>query len=261
MHDHYHHRQRMKQKLMTVGTEAFHKHELVEMLLFYSKPQGDTNPCAHALMEHFGGVKGMFEASIDELKQVDGVGEHTACLIKLLPELYRVYEREMHEKTKTYNTISKIIQFLHPYFVGCNVERTYLLMLNNRMNLIDCALISQGTVNRCEILLRLIGEKVHAKKAAYVVLAHNHPNGSAQPSRSDISTTRTVYHHLEEIKVPLLEHLIFTETEFYPILKKSLDIISPFFDPSQPQTEMSDYFYNVDENRFRFPKLFDDDDE
>ena len=86
---HDQHRKRMKTKLLEHGGECLCPHEILELLLYYSKPQGDTNPCAHALMERFGGWKEIFKAPPEELMAVEGVGEHTAALLRLLPEIYR----------------------------------------------------------------------------------------------------------------------------------------------------------------------------
>lgn len=254
---HDHHRQRMKEKFQLLGGDALHKHELLEMLLFFSKPQGDTNPCAHELIERFGSLKGIFEASFDDLKQVNGVGDHTATLIKLIPELYKAYEQELCQDIKSYRKLSSIVQFLHPYFSFCQDERVFLLMLNNRMELIDCVLISKGTVNSCEIMLRLISEKIHAKKAVYVILAHNHPNGLALPSENDVEITSTVFHHLYEINVILLEHLIFDDNRFYPIVKKDLNQYYSFLNASRAKIRALNDFYDIDSDFFRFPHLFD----
>ena len=254
---HDHHRQRMKEKFKLLGGESLHKHELLEMLLFFSKPQGDTNPCAHELLEHFGSVKGIFSASFDDLKQVNGVGDHTATLIKLIPELYRVYEQELSQDVRYFRTLSSVVRFLHPYFAFCQEERVFMLMLNNRMEMIDCILISKGTVNSCEILLRLISEKVHAKKAVYVVLAHNHPNGLALPSENDINITNTVVHHLSQINVVVLEHLVFSDNGFYPIIKKDIVPYYSFMNSNRSQSRALDMFYDIDSDLFQFEHLFD----
>ena len=233
-------------------------HELMEMILYYSKPQGDTNPCAHALLERFGSIKGVLDAPYDELVAVDGVGEHTAIMLKLLPEIYKCYERDMHQKSKPYNNLGRIVSFLHPKFVGATKERMYLLLLNNRMDLIDCVLISEGTVNRCEVLLRLISEKVHAKNASYAVIAHNHPNGIARSSNADEMITNNVFHYLHAIDVVLLEHLIFTETQFYPVIKRSLvDEYADYTMSEQARRKVAEGFYNIDDKSFSFEKHFD----
>ncbi len=258
MNPHLQHRQRMKTKFLSGGAAYMAPHELLEMLLYFSKPQGDTNPCAHELIERFGGIRGVLNAAPDELMKVDGVGEHTATLIKLLPELLRVYEREMHAAPRYCNSLSKIVEFLHPNFVSATHERLYLLLLNNRMELIDSVLVAEGTVNKCDVLLRMISDRVHAKNASYVIMAHNHPDGIASPSREDLSVTNTVFHHLNAIDVTLLEHIVFTETHFYPILKNALGSIYYEYDvANQAKQRLAENFYDINEDTYEFRKFFD----
>ena len=72
---HVGHRQRLKNRFLRNGEVAFENHELLELLLFYAIPQGDVNPLAHRLMEHFGSLSGVFDASVSDLMQVPGVGQ------------------------------------------------------------------------------------------------------------------------------------------------------------------------------------------
>lgn len=66
----------------------------MELLLFYSVPRGDTNPLAHRLLNQFHSLSAVMEASVEDLLTVDGVGEHTALLIHLLPQFARRYQQD-----------------------------------------------------------------------------------------------------------------------------------------------------------------------
>lgn len=203
---------------MKQGMGGFTDHELLELALFYSRPRVNTNPTAHALLERFGSVKGVLEASSDELCDVNGVGASSALLFQLVTELMRRYEATMSKKTVCYNDVCKIGDYLHPYFLGLGVERLYLLLFNNRMNLLECILLSEGTVNCTNASLRKISELVVHKHASAVVLAHNHPNGMVFPSSADIELTSTVENYLKPMGVVLLEHFIFCDRRYYPML-------------------------------------------
>ena len=71
---HENHRERMRERYLKSGFDSFATHEILEMALYYAIPRGDTNEIAHQLMERFGSLKRMFEASVDELQEVPGVG-------------------------------------------------------------------------------------------------------------------------------------------------------------------------------------------
>lgn len=85
------HRQRLLQRFLREGLDGFDEHNILELLLFYAIPRKDTNELAHRLMDDFGSLAGVLDASAQELQQVEGVGENTAGFLKLLPELTRVY--------------------------------------------------------------------------------------------------------------------------------------------------------------------------
>ena len=83
------HRQRKKEQFRTHGLDAFADHEVLELLLYYAIPRRDTNPVAHRLMERFGSLDGVFSATVEELEEVEGMGENAATLLALWMPLYR----------------------------------------------------------------------------------------------------------------------------------------------------------------------------
>ena len=90
MHDE--HRKRVKENFRKGGLDGFQPHNVLEMLLFYSIPRRDTNEIAHMLINEFGSLAGVFDAPIEALTNVEGIGLESATLIKFIPEIFKVYE-------------------------------------------------------------------------------------------------------------------------------------------------------------------------
>lgn len=88
---HDHHRERMRKRLLDGGAEAFHDHEILEMLLFYCIPRKNTNETAHALIEKFGSINGVLNADIKELQKVEGIGAVSAKFIRFISDVCRSY--------------------------------------------------------------------------------------------------------------------------------------------------------------------------
>ena len=240
---HKNHRKRMQERAEKNGLEGFSDHELLEMLLFYARPRVDTNPIAHELINTFGSVKGVLDAGTDDLCRVEGVGPAAANLIKLIPELLRRYELCALRKTVCYNEMEKIAAFMHPCFIGLDTERLYLALFNSRMNLLDCVLISEGSVNATDSSLRKISELILNKRATCVVLAHNHPQGVAFPSEADLCTTSTIQEFLRPLNVSILEHFIFNDHRYYPIMFHHFKALRPTRASGLYSADFYDRFY------------------
>ena len=173
------HRERMRKQLKTSGMDSLSDVQVLEVLLYYAAPRGDTNPAAHALLTRFGTLDGVFSAPEAELKKVDGVGGAAAQLIALVPQVARRCLMSRSAQIQVLDTTSKCGQYLLPYFHGEHEEVVYLLCLDAKCKALDCVLIHRGGVNVASIAARKVVKAALDANATSVVLAHNHPSGPA----------------------------------------------------------------------------------
>ena len=213
-----HHRSRLRKRFLTQGLNGFEAHNVLELLLFYSIPRQDTNPLAHRLIERFGSLSRVFDAPYEELLSVEGIGENSATLIKMIPHLARRYITDSEKSTAPYDTAKKLGEFFVGRFIGETVEVVLLAMLDYKYGMIDCIELHRGSVNSSYLNSRLIIEQMFSKRAALAVLAHNHPYGMAIPSQDDIHTTRMIKQSLSVVDVCLLEHFVVADNRFMPIM-------------------------------------------
>ena len=130
---HEHHRKRMKERFLREGIENFEPHNVLELLLFYSIPQKDTNEIAHRLINRFGSLSAVFEASFSELIEIDGIKEHSATLIKLIPALAQRYVSEANSFSGSFiPTIEEAGKYFKAKYIGATKEIVYLLLLDNK---------------------------------------------------------------------------------------------------------------------------------
>ena len=201
------------------GFASFSDHEILEMLLYFSKPRCDTNETAHLLLERFGRIDNVFEAAPEELMTIDGIGERSAVLMQLIRESARRYAKAVMQNRKRFTHIREVAEYAHACFVGSTTEQLYLFLFNNGMEMIDSILLTTGAINSAEIPSRMMIEKAILKKASCAVLAHNHPHGMAVPSDSDIQLTYHTAEVMGLINIPLLEHLVFAENRYACTMK------------------------------------------
>ncbi len=209
---HQGHRERKKKQFLRHGLEAFADHEVLELLLFYALPRVDTNPIAHRLLEKFGSLDMVFSASVQELTQVEGVGEHAALLLTLVPQAYR--RSCIQGEDTILNTTQKSGEFFLGRYEGVKKEVMYQVCLDMKCKVIRCVEVGKGGISKADVDVREIMENAILYKASAVILAHNHPSGVALPSREDEIATLHIKDALSTLGVELLDHVIVADGDF-----------------------------------------------
>ena len=207
------HRSRMKQEFLQGGLTHFSEPRALELLLFYSRMQGDVNPTAHALLDAFGSLAGVLDADPQELMSVPGVGENTAVLLKLIPALAAKYLASRTSAETIIRNSSDLHDLFAPYFFGARNELSFLACFDSKLKLLGVRKISEGGPNETNIGPRQIATAALSYNASAVVLAHNHPSGLASPSDDDISTTRYLFQVLRGLGIVLYDHVILADDD------------------------------------------------
>ena len=208
------HRQRLKNRFLEEGLEHFDDHQVLELLLFYCIPRQDTNPIAHALLEHFGSLTQVMEASPSELQKVKGMGESAAAFLSLLNSFCRYYQINRTSSAEILNTLEECGRYLMPLFYGRRNETVYLLCLDAKCKVLSCKEVGEGSVNSAAVPIRRIVEMALGSNATSAILAHNHPSGIAVPSPEDQLTTKQLAVALAAVDITLADHMVIADDEF-----------------------------------------------
>lgn len=216
------HRKRVRDRFIkNCSLDGMPENNVLEFLLFYAIPRADTNELAHRLLNEFGSLKGVFDAPFEALVNIDGVGEKTASLIKLVPSLTKVYLEESASEIKYILTTQDAVAYLRPKFTAENNEKLVMLCLNNIGKILKCSVISSGNINSAEIDVRKIISEIINSKATAVIIAHNHPGGVCAPSKSDRDMTYRLSRMLTDVHARLLNHIIITDDDYFSFADSS----------------------------------------
>lgn len=216
------HRDRLKTRFMEHGLDSFNDLNALELLLFYAIPRKDTNVMAHDLLDRFGSLSGVFEASLRELTDVPGIGENAALLIKLVPQMMKKCQVSKANDIRVFRTPSDLGRFLVPRFIDERDELALLLCLDSRKALICCQVLNRGVVNAVDITVRRMVEIALKNKAASLVLSHNHPEGIALPSREDEAFTNKAREALRLMGIELVDHIIVAGDRYFSMRDSGL---------------------------------------
>lgn len=219
--DHKGHRERLRKRFIDNGLDGFEDHQALELFLFYAIPRKDTNPLAHRLLNRYRTISGVCDAPIDELQRDFGLSENAAALLKLLPELSRLYNEARLSKDSIIDldTLGEIVK---QKFIGRTSEVVVLVLGDAKGKMVFFDVVSKGSVNSSDFPIRRIVELAIRHNASIAFIAHNHPSGNALPSKTDLATTKLVAETLRGVGVRLLDHYIVADNDFISLRESKL---------------------------------------
>ena len=205
---HKNHRSRVRATIRKTGVGSIPDINLLEYLLFYSIPRKDTNEIAHKLLETFGSLNGVLNASYDQLLEVEGMGENSALLISLIPGICRRYVESGEGKKINLSEPEDVVNYIKTKYYGEKKEIFYMICLDALGNLINCCKLGEGNSETVLLDKRFVLETAFRNKADTVIFAHNHPKGVAAPSKADVDTTSEFVSIFRKVGVRLADHII-----------------------------------------------------
>ena len=210
------HRDRLRSRYQKQGLDGFDDHNVLELLLCYAIPRKDVNALAHQLIRRFGSLSAVFDAAPEDLMTVEGIGERSATLIKLVIDLNRRYliEKGKQRKQPCLSETRAAGEFFLPYFYGEKEERVYVAFLDDAFRLLSCRSLFEGGINYAPVSVRKLVECAISLRATNLIIAHNHPAGQALPSVEDRDTTIALAQALKVVELRLLDHIIVAGEEY-----------------------------------------------
>ena len=219
---HENHRKRLRNRFLKEDFDNFEPVNVLEFVLFYSIPRVDTNEIAHRLLEKFGNINNIFNARTEDLLQVEGIGENSAAFFKMLHSLERYLQKSAVKNFKILDGVEAAGSYLMPNFAGINKEIVYIVLLDNKNKIIDCRKLCEGSINAAIINIRNILEVAIPLGTTRIIIAHNHPGGTAIPSGEDIETTKNIKKMLSVFSIDLVDHIIFADSDYVSFKQSGL---------------------------------------
>ena len=200
--------QRPRERLVEHGADALSHAELIAILLRTGLKGANAVEIGEQLMNKYRTLQALARASVDDLRQVKGIGRDKAVTLVAAFALARKMAADLRTESPVLETPEAIVNLLREDNRLQPVETFQILLLNTRRRLIHVERISQGTLDTLLVHPREVFRAAIAANAAAVVLVHNHPSGDPTPSEADIKVTRDLIRAGQLLKIDVLDHVI-----------------------------------------------------
>jgi len=234
------HRNRMTERFLKCGMDAFSDYEILEYLLFFAIPRRNTNDIAHRLLDEFGSLYNVVTADIGKLTRIQGIGQSTATFLVFQGKFISKCLESKSNSRKRFETLIDIGNYFVDYFDGIKYEQTCAMLLDGNMRIVKLIKVSDGCTNSSPVDPAAIARAAVLEGASAVVLAHNHPAGTPLPSRMDHRVTDAVEAALLAVNVPLLEHIIVGNGSFLATMQSRVHLTGT----PKCADQLNDVFYS-----------------
>ena len=202
------HRARLRARMLTGGIDALGDHEVIELLLMSAIPRRDVKPLARSLLQRFGSLAGVLNADAKALALHPGMGEASAAALKIVAVAARRLARQGVREAPVLASWQALIDYLHIDMAHLTVERVRVLYLNSKNLLIHDEHVGDGSIDEAAIHPREVIRRALDLGAVALILVHNHPSGSPQPSRADIQITQRIAEAGRLLGITVHDHVI-----------------------------------------------------
>ncbi|MFH0768446.1 MAG: DNA repair protein RadC [Chloroflexota bacterium] len=216
------HRRRLREKFIKSGLKGFHDYEIIELLLSLGTPRKDCKQQAKEAIKKFKTLRGVLEASSEDLQQIEGIGPHSAFGIKLVQEVAREFLKERIVAQPIYKSAQEIFDYLYHSMRDLKKEVFKILYLNSQNQIIETEDLLEGTVNSSVIRPREVIESALKNSAVSLIFVHNHPSGNPAPSQSDKELTRDLVYAGNIMRIKVLDHIIIGNDRYYSFAGEGL---------------------------------------
>ncbi len=216
------HRERVRQRIEEFGFDNLTDADLLEYLLFFALPRCDTYSLARKLLAEFGSLRGVLNATAEELCEINGIGKESAYFLTSFIPAFKAYHAGGFIQKKPLSKLSDILTFMRVQVLGTRSESFVVLYLNPKNALIRHEIYSSEDWDIVSVSMEKILRKAVSLKAVSVIIGHNHLTGKLFPSNEDVESSSVLGGKLDTIGVKLIDSLIFDEYDFYSFKENDL---------------------------------------
>ncbi|WP_283163247.1 RadC family protein [Sporolactobacillus mangiferae] len=213
---------RPRERLARDGASALSNQELLAILLHSGTKNESVMQLAERLLCRFEGLELLKDASIEELKQVKGIGAAKAIQLLAGFELGQRMARKARESRYSIRSPEDGADYVMEEMRALKQEHFLVLFLNTKNQVLHKKTIFVGSLNASIVHPREVFKEAVRQSAASIICFHNHPSGDPTPSREDVDVTRRLASCGKMLGVDVLDHIVIGDRRFISLKKKGL---------------------------------------
>ncbi len=199
---------RPRERLLEAGPSALSDGELLGLLFGIGSREKTAVELAGEVISEADGLHGLYDVSVHELTQINGIGEAKACKILAAVELGRRIGRVRNPGRPMISSPADVERLLRGRMANLDRENFVVVLLNTKNEVIETSTVSIGTLGASLVHPREVFKPAVRASAASVILAHNHPSGKVEPSQEDREVTRRLGEAADILGIEVLDHVI-----------------------------------------------------
>lgn len=201
--------ERPRERLIKYGAESLSDAELLAIFLRSGSQKHSAVELARILIQHFGNLTQLLDASSEDLRQFHGMGSSKYTQLMAVKEIGRRYISEhIKQDVIELNHSQRLMDYLRFELLGESQEVFAVLCLDANLTKISFKKLFYGSVNYCDISINQLLRYAIQQHATSIVIAHNHPFGKAAPSQADIELTQQIQAACQVVEISLMDHCI-----------------------------------------------------
>ena len=216
------HYSRLRQRFLSAGIDGFLDYEVVELLLKLADNRRDQKITAKLLLNTFKSLRGVLEASPEQLKKIKGIGDANIFGLKLVQSVARRYLKEQIIGEEFIQSSENVLDYLRHNLRDRGREVFLVVLLNGRNQVLDIVELFEGTLTTSAVYSREVIKLIVEKDAAAVIFVHNHPSENPNPSKDDQNLTQKLKAACSTIDVQLHDHLIIAGNDYTSMADKGM---------------------------------------
>lgn len=214
--------ERPREKLLREGSHTLSDPELLAIILRLGTKGSSAIDLARAVLAHFGGFRRMADADLAEFRQIKGLGTaKTAALIAVL-EIAGRFWAEPSAPSLPIKSATQVVDIFSPHLRDLKHEVFDVLLLNGKRKSMGRVRMDNGTVTETSTYAREIMSVALQRRAASIVLVHNHPSGDPAPSPADTHLTRRAVFAGRVMDVRVQDHVIIGDKAYYSFAEEGI---------------------------------------